>query len=191
MRALILNCVPEGSADSSELMVQTFEGLFRQQGLEVGTIESSCLHSDPLDYLGPPDSNVIDAFARSRVLAVIVSADSWKCTESATEALSRIDTLLDRTKLGAKVGAPVSLYGAGEGNLRRLCCQLLGLGYLVPEQAWLSWPQCPPGERIQRCSTDLISVGSALAAADKRETISTYPPFRPSVGSAPSSGDTK
>ena len=137
---------------------------------------------------GLPSTWVTQALLQSRILVMVLSPSSTLCAKLASRTLGRLGSVLDRPRgAGVKVGAPISVEpsGKGESGLLNVCCRLMDVGYVVPEQAWREWQHHSLARRTVRAANDLVAVAAALGAAVTGEAISSYPPFPSSVRDEP------
>lgn len=191
MNALLINCTQKESPEreSAVQVVRMLEVSFGALGVRSDIAFPSDIWS-PVDLAvtgprpkaaaGLPSNWVTRALLQSRILVIVLSPASNLCARLASQALGRLGSVVDRPRgAGVKVGAPLSINGGREGEpgLLNLCCRLMDVGYVVPEQAWRDWDRYTPARRTVRATNDLVTIAGALGAAVTGETISSYPPF--------------
>ena len=191
MKALLINCTSKESPerDSATQVVRMLEVSFEAIGVGSDVALPSDIWSPvdleltghrPTGAAGLPSNWLTQSLLQSRILVLVSSPASTLCVRLASRTLTRLATVVDRPRgAGVKVAAPLSVNGGrrSDSGLLNLCCRLMDVGYVVPEQAWREWPNHSVARRTVRAANDLVAVAGALGAAVTGETISSYPPF--------------
>lgn len=186
MKAVILNCStkasPEGASASGA--ARTLEIALCSLGVSCELAHLSDLwepvETSKLSASGLPSPWLTEAVLQARILTLVCSPSSPGCRADSDAAIERLGSVLDRARgAGGKVAAPLSIERStrGDAAFLHLCCHLMDVGYVVPEQAWRDWGRHPIATRTVGAAKDMVAVATALGAAVTGETISSYPPF--------------